>query len=208
MSGPRRSSRGWRERQERDPWVKKSREEGYRSRAVYKLSELLEGLNVLRRGMVAVDLGAAPGGWSQWLARRLDGKAAVYALDLLDMDPLPGVTFIQGDFTEQESLETLEAHLGGRKADLVMSDMAPNMSGVRAVDQPRAMYLAELALDFAGQHLTPQGTFVCKVFQGAGFDAYARDLRQRFGNVKIKKPKASRSSSTEMYVLARNYRFV
>lgn len=208
MSGPRGSSRGWRERQERDPWVRKAREEGYRSRAVYKLAELLDGINVLRRGMVAVDLGAAPGGWSQWLSRRLDGKVEIYALDLLSMDALPGVTFIEGDFTERGTLDILDQHLSDRRVDLVMSDMAPNLSGVKAVDQPRAMYLAELALEFAGQRLTRDGTFVCKVFQGAGFDAYARDLRQRFGSVKIRKPKASRSSSTEVYVLARNYRIV
>ena len=188
--------------------MRKAREEGYRSRAVYKLAELLEGTNVLRRGMVAVDLGAAPGGWSQWLSRRLDGKVEIYALDILPMDGLPGVTVIEGDFTEQETLDRLDACLGDRRVDLVMSDMAPNMSGVKAVDQPRAMYLAELALDFASQRLGSDGAFVCKVFQGAGFDEFVRELRQRFGSVKIRKPKASRPSSTEMYVLARNYRLV
>lgn len=208
VSGPRRSSRGWRERQERDPWVRKAREEGYRSRAVYKLAEVLEGTNLLHRGMIAVDLGAAPGGWSQWLSRRLDGKVEIYALDVLPMDGLPGVTFIQGDFTEPGPLQALEEHLADRKVDLVMSDMAPNMSGVKAVDQPRAMYLAELALDFASQTLGPRGAFVCKVFQGEGFDEFVRELRRRFGSVKIRKPKASRASSTEMYVLARNYRLV
>ncbi|MEN7343620.1 MAG: 23S rRNA (uridine(2552)-2'-O)-methyltransferase RlmE [Pseudomonadota bacterium] len=208
MSGPRRSSGSWRDRQERDPWVQKARQEGYRSRAVYKLAELADKAKILKRGMLAVDLGAAPGGWSQYVARRLNEDCEIIALDLLPMDSLPGVTFIQGDFREDEVLQALNTHLAGRRADLVMSDMAPNISGVKAVDQPRAMYLAELALALAADVISPKGAFVCKVFQGEGFDDYVRELRRQFGDVKIRKPKASRPSSTEVYVLARNYRLV
>ena len=208
MSGPRGSSGSWRDRQERDPWVQRSRAEGFRSRAVYKLEEIVKAAKLLRPGMLAVDLGAAPGAWSQYLARELNDNVEIYALDLLEMDSLPGVTFLQGDFREQAVLDTLNAHLGGRRVDLVMSDMAPNISGMKAVDQPRAMYLAELALAFAGDVIAPKGAFICKVFQGVGFDDYVKELRRQFGSVKIRKPKASRPSSTEVYVLARNYRLV
>ncbi|MFK8053347.1 MAG: 23S rRNA (uridine(2552)-2'-O)-methyltransferase RlmE [Woeseiaceae bacterium] len=208
MSGPRRSSGSWRERQEKDVWVQKARNEGYRSRAVYKLDELCEKAKLLRPNMTVVDLGAAPGGWSQYVARKLNEKCEIYALDLLEMDSLPGVTFIQGDFRENEILDQLTELLDGKRVDLVMSDMAPNISGVKAVDQPRAMYLAELALDFATRMIHPKGAFICKVFQGEGFDDYVRTLRQQFASVKIRKPKASRPSSTEVYVLARNYRLV
>ena len=204
MSKPRGSSSSWRERQEKDPWVRRAREEGYRSRAVYKLDEIVGRERLLRRGMLCVDLGAAPGGWSQYVSRELDGDVEIIALDLLPMDALPGVRFIEGDFREQEVLDRLTGLLAGRRADLVMSDMAPNISGVRAVDQPRAMHLAELALELAGMTISPRGAFVCKLFQGEGFDAYVRDLRRSFGSVKIRKPKASRPSSTEVYVLARN----
>ncbi|MEM9172710.1 MAG: RlmE family RNA methyltransferase [Pseudomonadota bacterium] len=208
MSGPRRSSRGWRERQERDPWVQKSRAEGYRSRAVYKLAELVEKAKLLRPEMRIVDLGAAPGGWSQYVARVLKERVQIIAIDLLEMDALPGVQVIQGDFREDAVLEQLRELLDDQPVDLVMSDMAPNISGVKAVDQPRAMYLAELALEFATEVLAPKGAFICKVFQGEGFDAYVRELRQRFGDVRIRKPKASRPSSTEVYVLARTQRLV
>ncbi|MEL6870425.1 MAG: SAM-dependent methyltransferase [Pseudomonadota bacterium] len=208
MSGPRRSGGSWRDRQERDPWVQKARSEGYRSRAVFKLDEIVRKANLLRPDMIAVDLGAAPGGWSQYLARQLKERVEIYALDLLEMDSLPGVTFLQGDFREQNILDQLLSHLDGRRVDLVMSDMAPNISGVKAVDQPRAMYLAELALAFAGEVISKKGAFVCKVFQGEGFDQYVRELRAQFATVKIRKPAASRPSSTEVYVLARNHRLV
>ena len=208
MSGPRRSGGSWRARQERDPWVQKARSEGYLSRAEYQLEELLQRDKLRKPGMVAVDLGAAPGGWCQYVSRALNGRATLFALDLLEMDALPDVTFIQGDFREQSILDQLNTLLNGRRVDLVMSDMAPNLWGVKAVDQPSAMYLAELALDFAGEVISPKGAFVCKVFQGAGFEDYVKELRRRFGSVKIRKPKASRPSSTEVYVLARNYRLV
>lgn len=208
MSKPRGSSGSWRERQERDPWVRKARTDGYRSRAVYKLEELVRNQRVIRRGMRAVDLGSAPGGWSQWLARALDDDVTVVAVDLLEMDSLAGVTFIQGDFREAAVLDQINEAVGAQPVDLVMSDMAPNISGVKAVDQPRAMYLAELALDFALQTLAPNGVFICKVFQGEGFDEYVRALRAGFSKVSIKKPKASRASSTEVYAMARTRRLV
>ena len=208
MSGPRRTSGTWRDRQERDPWVQKARQEGFRSRAVYKLAELVDKDKLLRKNMLVVDLGAAPGGWSQYVARRLDEQCEIYALDLLPIDSLPAVTVLQGDFREAVVLDTLNTHLAGRRVDLVMSDMAPNISGVKAVDQPRAMYLAELALAFANEVIAPKGAFICKVFQGEGFDDYVRELRRQFAVVKIRKPKASRPSSTEVYVLARNHRLV
>ncbi|MEL7311524.1 MAG: SAM-dependent methyltransferase [Pseudomonadota bacterium] len=208
MSKPRRSSAGWRERQEKDPWVRKARTEGFRSRAVYKLDELTRNQGILRRGMRVADLGAAPGGWSQWIARQLDDEVSVVAVDLLPMDALAGVTFIQGDFREQSILDAVTDAVGGERLDLVMSDMAPNISGVKAVDQPRSMYLAELALEFATAMLGPKGVFICKVFQGEGFDEYVKALRRAFTKVAVKKPKASRPSSTEVYALARTPRLV
>ncbi|MEL7024727.1 MAG: SAM-dependent methyltransferase [Pseudomonadota bacterium] len=208
MSKPRGSSSGWRERQEKDPWVRKARTEGYRSRAVYKLEELTRNQGILRRGMRVADLGAAPGGWSQWVARQLDDDVSVVAVDLLPMDALAGVHFIQGDFREQAVLDAVTESVGNERLDLVMSDMAPNISGVKAVDQPRSMYLAELALDFATEMLGPKGVFVCKVFQGEGFDEYVRALRRVFVKVAVKKPKASRPTSTEVYALARTPRLV
>ncbi|MEO0364555.1 MAG: SAM-dependent methyltransferase [Pseudomonadota bacterium] len=208
MSKPRGSSSGWRERQEKDPWVRKARTEGYRSRAVYKLEELTRNQGILRRGMRVADLGAAPGGWSQWVARQLDDDISVVAVDLLPMDALAGVHFIQGDFREQAVLDAVTESVGNERLDLVMSDMAPNISGVKAVDQPRSMYLAELALDFATEMLGPKGVFVCKVFQGEGFDEYVRALRRIFVKVAVKKPKASRPTSTEVYALARTPRLV
>ena len=186
--------------------MQKARSEGYRSRAVYKLDELLRPTGLTRLpSLVAVDLGAAPGGWSQYLSRCMGDRATVFALDLLPMDELPGVTFIEGDFTEDACAARLLGALNGARAGLVMSDMAPNISGNRAVDQPRAMYLAELALEFAGGVLAEGGTFVCKVFQGEGSDEFVRSCRTHFERVRVRKPKASRSSSREVYVLARNY---
>lgn len=206
MSNPRGSSRSWRERQERDPYVQKARQEGWRSRAVYKLEEIDQRERLLRPGMTCVDLGAAPGGWSQYVSRKLDGKARIVAIDLLPMDALPGTDFIQGDFRDDEVLAALQERLGDSKVDLVMSDLAPNISGNRAIDQPRAMYLAELALDFAREALAEGGDFVIKLFQGAGFDPFLAEVRSSFSSVKVRKPKASRAGSREVYLVARNYR--
>lgn len=208
MSKPRRSGGSWRERQEKDPFVQKARQEGWRSRAVFKLQEIVDKARLLKPGMTCIDLGAAPGGWSQYVTETLDGRARIIALDLLPMDVLPSVEFIQGDFTEDAALQQLEALLDGSGADLVMSDMAPNISGNKVVDQPRSMYLAELALDLARRVLSADGSFICKVFQGQGTDAFIRDARQSFGTVKMVKPKASRAGSSEMYLVARNYHLV
>ena len=208
MSKPRRSGGSWRQRQEKDPFVQMARKEGWRSRAVFKLKEILDKERLLRPDMVCIDLGAAPGGWSQYIAETLDGRARIIALDLLPMDTLPGVEFLQGDFTEDEVLQALEVTLGDERADLVMSDMAPNISGNKVVDQPRAMYLAELAFDLAKRTLKPDGSFICKLFQGEGTDALIAEARRAFGKVKIVKPKASRASSSEIYLVARNYQVV
>ncbi len=206
MSGPRRTSGSWRERQERDPYVKKARAAGWRSRAVYKLEQIDQKEKLLKPDMLAVDLGAAPGSWSQYLVERLNGRARVVAVDLLAMDGLPGVEFIQGDFREDDVLEQLKTALGGERASLVMSDMAPNISGLKAVDQPASMYLAELALDVCSEVLKPKGDFVCKLFQGQGVDELIADARRQFERVKVIKPAASRAGSPEVYLVARSYK--
>lgn len=205
MSRPRGSSGSWRSRQERDPYVQRARREGWRSRAVFKLDEILNKEKLLKSDMLCVDLGAAPGGWSQFVSARMPARVRIVAVDLLPMDNLPDVEFIQGDFTEQEIYDRIVASLNGAKADLVMSDMAPNISGTKAVDQPRSMYLAELALEMARQILRPGGSFICKLFQGQGSDAFILDARRSFGRVKVMKPAASRASSSEVYLVARNY---
>ncbi|MGB5245241.1 MAG: SAM-dependent methyltransferase [Woeseia sp.] len=205
MSKPRSSSASWRARQEKDPYVLKARREGWRSRAVFKLEEILQKEKLLKPGLVCIDLGSAPGGWSQYLAEKHRGKLRVLAVDLLPMDALPEVEFLQGDFTEQAVLDEMLARLGEQRADLVLSDMAPNISGTKAVDQPRAMYLAELALDFARQVLRKDGSFVCKLFQGAGSEEFIRDARSSFKRVRVMKPAASRPASSEVYLVARNY---
>jgi len=188
-----------------DEFVKRSKRDGYRSRAAYKLLEIQDKDGLLQSGQVVVDLGAAPGGWSQIAADLVGSKGDVIAFDILAMDPLPGVSFIQGDFREDEALRGLEALLDGRQVDLVISDMAPNVSGVAAVDQPRSMHLCELALDFCTQHLRPGGAFVCKVFHGEGFDAWMREVKSHFGRAVTRKPKASRANSREVYLVAGNY---
>ena len=188
--------------------MQRARKEGMRSRAAFKLEELDQAERLLRPGMVVVDLGAAPGGWSQYAGRVLGSKGAVFALDILPMDALNGVTFILGDFREPGPLAELTAAVAGRPVDLVMSDMAPNMSGVDAVDQPRQLHLAELALEFAREHLKPGGVFLAKIFQGAGFDEYLRTVRREFTKVKMKKPPASRARSAEMYLLATGRRIL
>lgn len=177
-----------------------------RSRAAYKLEELLERDRLLKPGMVVVDLGAAPGGWSQQVCRQMGDKGRVLALDLLEMPPLAGVEFLHGDFRDDQVLATFEGMLGGQGVDLVLSDMAPNKSGVDAVDQPRMMYLAELALDFADNHLKPGGAFLIKLFHGAGFDDYVKQMRRRYDKVVIRKPEASRKRSPEVYALGQGKR--
>jgi 23S rRNA (uridine2552-2'-O)-methyltransferase len=208
MSKRSKSSRRWLQEHASDAYVKRAHKEGMRSRATYKLEELDEAERLIRPGMVIVDLGAAPGGWSQYAAKVLNGKGAVYALDILPMDGITGVEFIQGDFREDGPFQDLLQRLAGRPVDLVMSDMAPNMSGIDAVDQPRQMHLVELALDFATKVLRPGGTFLAKVFQGAGFEALVKSTRLGFAQVRMRKPPASRARSAEMYLLATGRRIV
>lgn len=199
------SSHQWLDRHVHDEYVKRAQAEGYRSRASYKLLELQEKDHLLVPGQVVVDLGAAPGGWSQVAEKLVGERGMVFALDILAMDPIGGVNFIQGDFREEEVLEQLHALLAGRPVDLVISDMAPNVSGMSAVDQPRAMHLCELALDYAIEVLRPGGSFVVKVFQGEGFDQYVKDMRSSFAKVVTRKPAASRAQSREVYLVARSY---
>ncbi len=206
MSKPRGTSRSWKERQERDPYVQMARRDGWRSRAVYKLLQIDENERLLKKDMVVVDLGAAPGGWSQYVTEKLNGNVRIVAVDLLPMDVLPSVEFIQGDFTEEDVLESIRDATGGARVDLVLSDMAPNISGQRAVDQPRSMHLAELAMDLCREVLKEGGDFVCKLFQGEGIDAYIAEAKKAFERVKVLKPKASRPGSREVYLVARNYR--
>ena len=184
-----------------DEYVKRAQQEGFRSRAVYKLKEIQEKDRIIKPGFKIVDLGAAPGGWSQFAVPLVGKHGRVVASDILPIDPLPFVEFVQGDFREDEVLQELLALLGNEPADLVISDMAPNMSGVEAVDQPRSMYLCELALDMAQQVLKPGGTFLVKLFQGEGSEQFLHDVRSRFKTVKIRKPSASRPRSREVYVL-------
>ena len=205
MSKPRRSSGSWRERQERDPYVQQARRDGWRSRAVYKLEQIVEKERLLKPDMVCVDLGSAPGSWSQYVTEKLKGRARIVAVDILPMDNLPDVEFIEGDFREDDIFEQLLQAIGDDGADLVMSDIAPNITGTKVVDQPRSMYLVELALDMARRVLKPKGSFICKVFQGAGFDEFLRDVRNSFERVKVMKPKASRPGSREVYLVARNF---
>ena len=186
-------------------YVQKSWADGYRSRASYKLLEIDEKDSLLTTGMHIVDLGAAPGGWSQVVTQKLSGSGTIVASDILPMAPLPGVRFIQGDFTEEEVLDAILAEIAGRKFDMVLSDMAPNMSGQTAIDQPSAMGLVELALDLARHILTPGGDFLVKVFQGEGFDPYLKEMRRSFDKVVTRKPAASRARSREVYLLGRGF---
>lgn len=201
------SSTRWLQEHFSDPYVKRAQAEGWRSRAVFKLEELIERDRLLKPGMVIVDLGAAPGGWSQVARERLGEKngqwqGRVIALDILPMQGIGGVEFIHGDFREESVLEQLKQTLGGAPVDLVLSDMAPNLSGMAAVDQPRSMHLVELAEEFAATHLRGGGSFLTKVFQGEGFDDFVRRLRTGYERVSIRKPKASRARSPEVYALA------
>jgi len=202
------SSARWLAEHASDEFVKRAKAEGWRSRAVFKLAEIQERERLLKPGIRCVDLGAAPGGWSQYAARIVGGSSRIVATDILPMDAIPGVEFVQGDFREEGILEQVLAAVGSEKVDLVLSDMAPNMAGIDAVDQPRSMYLAELALEFADRVLTPGGDALIKLFQGAGFDEIVREARRRYGRVVTKKPKASRTRSPEIYLLARQFGMV
>ncbi len=200
------SSHRWMKEHFDDHYVKRSQKDGYRSRAVYKLEELDKKYNLVKPGQTIVDLGAAPGGWSQYCGLKLGSNGNIFALDILPMDALADVHFIQGDFREEAVLQQLLDSIGERKAHLVLSDMAPNMSGVDAVDIPRAMYLTELALELAQIVLAKDGNYLVKVFQGEGFDDYVRQCRQLFNKVMIRKPDASRDRSREVYVLAQGFK--
>ncbi len=200
------TSNAWLAEHFNDEFVKRARKEGYRSRAVYKLQEIDQRDRLLKPGMTVVDLGAAPGAWSQYLRERVGRTGRVIALDILPMEALPGVEVLQGDFTEEATLRTLLDALGGRPVDLVISDMSPNISGVDTADKARAMYLSELALDFAEQVLKPGGAFLIKVFQGPGFSELYKAIQGRFARVVSRKPKASRARSAEIYVLATGFR--
>ncbi len=200
------SSQRWLSEHFSDEFVKLAQERGYRSRAVFKLEEIQSRDRLFRPGMSVVDLGAAPGGWSQYVAEKIGKSGRIIALDILPMEAIPGVDIIQGDFQEDEVLEQLLDRLEGNAVDLVLSDMAPNMSGTRVVDQPRAMYLAELALDMARKVLKPGGAFVVKLFMGAGFDEYQREARRSFASLSNRKPKASRDRSREVYLVGKGFK--
>ena len=199
------SSKRWLQEHFDDVYVKKAHAEGYRSRAIYKLKEVDDKETLLKPGMTVVDLGAAPGGWTQYVAEKLQGKGHIIALDILPMDALPEVDFIQGDFREEHVLNQLINLIPERGLDLLLSDMAPNMSGSAAIDIPRAMYLVELSFDFAEKMLKPGGTMLVKIFHGTGFDALVKQVRSSFDKVVIRKPAASRSRSKETYLLAKGY---
>ncbi|MBV8062551.1 MAG: 23S rRNA (uridine(2552)-2'-O)-methyltransferase RlmE [Nevskia sp.] len=200
------SSKRWIAEHEADHYVHEARRLGYRSRAVFKLKEIQERDHLLKPGMVVVDLGAAPGGWSQFARPLLGPKGRLVALDILPFEPIAGVEIIVGDFRENSVLEQLEGLAGERTVDLVLSDMSPNLSGIEVADMAAGVHLAELALEFADKRLKPGGNFLAKLFQGEGFDAYLRQLRGHFEAVQIRKPKASRPRSREVYLVARNYR--
>ena len=197
------SDKRWLQRQNRDPYVKLARNSNYRSRAVYKLQEIDQKDRLLHPGQLVVDLGAAPGSWSQYVSEKVRPTGKVIALDILEMQAIHEVEFIQGDFTEQQVFDQCLQSLSGRHADLVISDLSPNLTGIRDTDQARSMYLAELVLDFACQVLTPRGGLLLKVFEGSGMGQFKKSLHQQFQRVSIRKPDASRSGSREFYILAR-----
>ena len=198
------SSNRWLSEHFDDHYVKMAQQKGLRSRSAFKLLELQDKYQLLKPGMIVVDLGSAPGGWCQVVQPLVKDSGKVLALDILEMEPVHGVEFIPGDFTEAGPLQALEAALDGHKVDLVLSDMAPNMSGMATIDQAKAMYLAELALEFVKAHLKPGGDYVVKLFQGTDFDVYVREVRSLFKKVQVRKPKASRPRSREVYLLARD----
>lgn len=200
------SSQKWLKQHFNDPYVKQAQAQGWRSRAVFKLKEIDSQHKLIKPNQTIVDLGAAPGGWSQYVVSQTNGQAQVFALDCLDMQPLTNVQFIQGDFTEQATLYTLERQIDDKPIDLVLSDMAPNLSGHPSIDQPRIMYLTELAYDFAKHYLKSGGDMLIKVFQGREFDQYLQNLKQVFRQVKVIKPKASNQQSPEVYLLCRDFK--
>lgn len=200
------SSHNWLKEHFDDKYVKMAQKDGYRSRASYKLLEIQEKDKIIRPGMTVIDLGAAPGGWSQVTSRLIGGQGRLIASDILEMDSIPDVTFIQGDFTQDEVLRQILEAVGDSHVDLVISDMAPNMSGTPAVDIPRAMFLCELALDLATRVLRPGGDFLIKIFQGEGFDVYLKDVRTKFDKVQMRKPSSSRDRSREQYLLGKGFK--
>ncbi|MFJ4066978.1 23S rRNA (uridine(2552)-2'-O)-methyltransferase RlmE [Pseudomonas sp. NPDC089996] len=200
------SSANWLREHFNDPFVKQAQKDGYRSRASYKLLEIQEKDRLIRPGMSVIDLGAAPGGWSQVTSRLIGGQGRLIASDILEMDSIPDVTFIQGDFTQEEVLQQILQAVGDSHVDLVISDMAPNMSGTPAVDIPKAMFLCELALDLATRVLKPGGDFLIKIFQGEGFDLYLKDVRSKFDKVQMRKPSSSRDRSREQYLLGKGFK--
>jgi 23S rRNA (uridine2552-2'-O)-methyltransferase len=202
------SSANWLREHFNDPFVKQAQKDGYRSRASYKLLEIQEKDRLIRPGMSVIDLGAAPGGWSQVTSRLIGGQGRLIASDILEMDSIPDVTFIQGDFTQDEVLQQILDAVGDSHVDLVISDMAPNMSGTPEVDMPRAMFLCELALDLATRVLKPGGDFLIKIFQGEGFDMYLKDVRTKFDKVQMRKPSSSRDRSREQYLLGKGFKGV
>ncbi len=199
------SSKGWLTEHFDDEYVRRSQQDGYRSRAIYKLIEIDDKDRLIKPGMTIIDLGAAPGGWSEYCVKKLGKNGTVVALDILPMEPIDEVTIIQGDFREDAVFEELMAVMNNAQADLVISDMAPNISGMESVDMPRAYYLCELALDFARQVLKPGGGLLVKLFQGEGFEAYNKELKASFSKVVMRKPKASRARSREIYALATGF---
>lgn len=200
-----RTSKAWMAEHVNDAWVQRAKAEGYRSRAAYKLMEIDERDRLLKPGATVVDLGSAPGSWSQVAVKQVGAQGRVFALDLLAMEPVAGAEFIQGDFLEESVLEALEARLEGRAVDAVLSDMAPNMSGIELVDQARSIHLAELALDFCERNLKPGGVFLVKVFQGQGFMEFRQMAQKRFRSLQVRKPKASRDRSPEVYLLGTGF---
>ncbi len=200
------SSKRWLKEHFDDKYVQKAQKDGWRSRAIYKLEELQEKDKLLKPGMTVVDLGAAPGGWSQYAAQSVGDKGTVIACDILPMDPIAGVNFLQGDFREENVLKALLDKIGGKNVDVVMSDMAPNMSGNNFVDQARSMYLIELALEMCRDVLKANGTFIVKVFHGEGFDEFFREIKKVFTSVKTRKPDSSRARSREVYLVASGYK--
>jgi len=202
------SSRRWLQRQERDPYVERAAREGWRSRAAFKLLEIDERERILKHGAIVVDLGAAPGGWSQVAVRKVGAAGRVIAIDCLAMDPIPSVEFIEGNFLSENAMQQLRGLIGTQAVDLVLCDLAPNISGNRAIDQPRSLSLVEAAMEFAGEVLKPGGDFLAKVFQGEGQRELEAELRRRFGKLKVIKPRASRAASREIYLLASGFRMV
>jgi 23S rRNA (uridine2552-2'-O)-methyltransferase len=200
------SSKKWLTEHMNDPFVKQAQKEGFRARSAYKLKEIQEKDNLIKPGMIVVDLGSTPGAWCQMASIFMKKQGKIFAIDILPMDLLPGVEFIQGDFREQNVFDELVTKMAGKKADVVLSDLSPNLSGIRSMDQPRTLYLCEIALDFARLSLKPGGSFLVKIFQGEGFIEYLKEMRQSFDKVTTRKPEASRDRSNECYLLGKGFK--